>query len=50
MAETARGHIAITPADADHARCDAYYAGGAGTLVITDVDGTVVTWTAAAGG
>lgn len=51
MAEgTARNHVAITAADADIAICDAFYAGTAGTLVITDRDGTVVTWTVPAGG
>ncbi len=51
MAEgTARGHVAITPADADIPMVDAVYAAGAGTLVLTDRDGTVVTWTVPAGG
>lgn len=47
---TARGHVAITAADADIGLVDAVYAGGAGTLVLTDRDGTVVTWTVPAGG
>lgn len=51
MAEgTSRSHRAVTAADADIAMFDALYAGGAGTLVITDRDGTVVTWTVPAGG
>ena len=48
---TARNHIAITPADADLTTpVDAVYAGGGGTLVLTDSDGTVVTWVVPAGG
>lgn len=47
---TARGHRAVTAADADIATFDALYAGTAGTLVVTDLDGTVVTWTVPAGG
>lgn len=48
---TARNHIAITKADADlPQRVDAVFAAVAGTLVLTDIDGTVVTWTVPAGG
>jgi len=47
---TARGHRAVTAADADISSFDALYAGGGGTLVITDLDGTVATWTVPAGG
>lgn len=47
---TARNHVAITAADTDIALCNAFYAATAGTLVITDRDGTVVTWTVPAGG
>jgi hypothetical protein len=50
MAEVARNHVVITPADTDIAPVDAVYAGSAGTLVLTDSDGTVVTWTVPAGG
>jgi hypothetical protein len=51
MAEgTARNHVAIAAADVDIGPFDAFYAGVAGTLVLTDVDGTVVTWTLPAGG
>lgn len=48
--ETARNHRAVTAADADIATFDALYAGVGGTLVVTDRDGTVVTWTVPAGG
>lgn len=47
---TARNHVAITAADSDFALCNAFYAATAGTLVITDRDGTVATWTVPAGG
>lgn len=47
---TARNHVAITAADTDISPVDAVYAGTAGTLVLTDRDGTVVTWTVPAGG
>lgn len=48
---TARNHIAITPADNDLPQpVNAVFAAGAGTLVLTDIDGTVVTWTVPAGG
>lgn len=47
---TARNHIAITAADADLAQTvDAVFAGGAGTLVLRDKDGTAVTYTVPAG-
>ncbi len=47
---TARGHVPITPADTDIGLVNAVYAAGAGTLVLTDRDGTVATWTVPAGG
>ncbi len=49
--DIARNHIAITAADTDLSTpVDAVYTGNGGTLVLTDSDGTVVTWVVPAGG
>lgn len=50
MSATARNHIAITAADADHQLVDAYQVGTGGTLIVTDRDGTTVTYTVPNGG
>lgn len=44
-----RNHTAVTAADADIATFDGLFAAGAGTLIVTDRDGTVVTYTVPAG-
>lgn len=44
-----RNHRAVTAADADIAPFDALFVAGAGTAVVTDKDGTVVTYTVPAG-
>ena len=50
MADTSyRNHRAVTAADADIATFDAIFAGSSGTLVITDKDGTVATYTVPTG-
>lgn len=45
-----RNHVAITKADADFAAIDALYVGGTGSVIATDPDGTVVTYTAVPAG
>jgi hypothetical protein len=45
----ARNHRAVTNADADIATFDSLYCSVAGTAIVTDPDGTVVTYTVPAG-
>ena len=48
---SANAASAITPADSDLPRiADRLYSGGGGTLVVTDMEGTVTTVTLIAGG